>query len=77
MVKEKRSAYEAIFSRGIAVGTVLCILAVVPLLLVGIMEAPDYVCCIFTALLLLLIAVGVNMMIRVSIIKSSYDTLLQ
>lgn len=41
------------------------------------MEAPDYVCCIFTALLLLLIAVGVNMMIRVSIIKSSYDTLLQ
>ena len=77
MVKEKRSAYEATFSRGIAVGTVLCILAVVPLLLVGIMEAPDYVCCIFTALLLLLIAVGVNMMIRVSIIKSSYDTLLQ
>ena len=77
MVKEKRSAYEAIFSRGIAVGTVLCILAVVPLLLVGIMEAPDYVCCIFTALPLLLIAVGVNMMIRVSIIKSSYDTLLQ
>ena len=77
MVKEKRSAYEATFSRGIAVGVVLCILAVVPLLLVGIMEATDYVCCIFTALLLLLIAVGVNMMIRVSIIKSSYDTLLQ
>lgn len=77
MVKEKRRSHEAKFTRGIAIGTVLCILAVVPLILVGVMDAPDYICCAFVSLLLLLIAIGVNMMIRVSIIKSSYDTLLQ
>ena len=31
----------------------------------------------FVVLLLVMIAVGVNMIIRVSIVKSSYDTLLQ
>ena len=77
MVKEKRSIFEAVFTRGLAVGTVLCILAVVPLILVGIMDAPDYICCAFLALLLLMVAIGVNLIIRVSIIRSSYDTLLQ
>lgn len=77
MVKEKRNSYEPIFTRGIAIGVVLCILSVVPLVIVGIMDAPDYVCGIFTALLLMIVAVGVNMIIRVSIVKSSYDILLQ
>lgn len=77
MVKEKRNSYESIFTRGIAIGVVLCILSVVPLVVVGIMDAPDYVCGIFTALLLIIVAVGVNMIIRVSIVKSSYDILLQ
>ena len=77
MVKERKSAYETVFTRGIAIGVVLCILAVVPLVIVGIMEAPDYVCGAFTALMLLLIAAGVNMIIRVSMIRGSYDTLLQ
>ena len=77
MVKEKRNSYESIFTRGIAIVVVLCILSVVPLVVVGIMDAPDYVCGIFTALLLIIVAVGVNMIIRVSIVKSSYDILLQ
>ena len=77
MVKEKRNSYEPIFTRGIAIGVVLCILSVVPLVVVGIMDAPDYICGIFTALLLMIVAVGVNMIIRVSIVKSSYDIFLQ
>lgn len=77
MVKEKRNCYESTFTQGIAIGVVLCILAVVPLVIVGVMDAPDFVCGAFTAFLLLLIAVGVNVMIRVSMIKSSYDILLQ
>ena len=77
MVKEKRHAYEPVYTRGIAVGVVTCIVAVVPLIIVAIMEAPDYICGIFVALLLLLIACGVHMIIRVSTIKSSYDALLQ
>ena len=77
MVKERRNAFEPVFTRGIAVGVVLCILAVVPLLVVGAMDAQDYVCGMFTALLLVLIALGVNIMVRVGMVKGSYDTLLQ
>lgn len=41
------------------------------------MEASDYVCTLCLAILLILVSVGVNILIRVSTIKSSYDTLLQ
>lgn len=77
MVREKRSSFEAVYTRGIAAGTVLCIIAVVPLILAGVMDAPDYVCCAFVSFLLLLVGAGVNLLIRVSVIKSGYDTLLQ
>lgn len=77
MVKEKNRLYEGVFTRGIAVGVVLCIMAVVPVIIVGAMEAPDYICALCVCVLLALIAVGVNMIIRVSMVKSSYDTLLQ
>ena len=41
------------------------------------MEASDYVCTLCLAVLFILVSVGVNILIRVSTIKSSYDTLLQ
>ena len=77
MVKEKRRAYELRFSRGIAAGVVLCILSAVPLIVAGAMDASDPVCELCTACLLALVALGVDLMIRVSTIKGSYDTLLQ
>lgn len=77
MVKEKRSEFERLFTGGMAGGVILCIVAALPLLIAGIMEAPDYVCGAFTALLLIVIAAGVNMIIRVGMVKGSYDTLLQ
>lgn len=77
MVKEKSRAFENVFARGIAVGVVLCILAVIPVIIVGAMGAPDYICALFVGVLLTLIAVGVNIIIRVSIVQNSFDTLLQ
>lgn len=77
MAREKRKSYEPIFARGIAIGVVLCILSAVPVLLAGIANAPDYICGIFVGVLLFLIAVAVNVIIRVSMIKGSYDALLQ
>lgn len=77
MVREKNRLYEGTFTRGIAVGVVLCIMAAVPVIIAGTMEAPDLVCAICVCVLLVLIAIGVNMIIRVSIVKGSYDTLLQ
>lgn len=77
MVRERRKVYEPVFTRGIAIGVVLCILSVIPLILAGVVEAPDDICGILLGLLLFLIAVGVNLIIRVSTVKESYDTLLQ
>lgn len=77
LAREKQKNYEGTFTRGIAIGVVLCIVAVIPLLIAGSMDAPDYVCCSLTALLLILVAVGVYLMVNVGMIKGSYDMLLQ
>lgn len=77
MVKERRNAYEGTFSLGIAMGVVLCILAVVPVLIVACMELSDSVAAVFVGVLLAFIAFGVNLIVRVSIIKESFDTILQ
>ena len=77
MVREKRESYEPIFVRGIAVGVVLCILAVIPTIIAGAMEASDYVCGLSVGVLLFILSIGVNLFIRVGMVKGSYDTLLQ
>mgnify|MGYP000452794716 CR=1 FL=1 len=75
--QEKLKNYEGTFTRGIAVGVVLCIVAAIPLLVAACMDAPDAVCTSFVSLLLILVACGVYMIIRVGMIKGSYDILLQ
>ena len=60
-----------------AIGVVLCILSVIPIVIAGTMNAADYICAFCVGFLLLIIAVGVNRIIRVSMIKGSYDILLQ
>ena len=77
MVKERSRSFEPVYTRGLAIGVVLCIIAVVPLFIAAAMEAPDYICGILVCVLLVMIACGVNLIVRVSIIKGSYDTLLQ
>ena len=77
MVREKKDSYEPIFIRGTAVGVVLCILAVIPTIIAGSMEASDYYCGLSVGLLLFILAIGVNLLVRVGMVKSSYDTLLQ
>ena len=79
MVREKKRNFEERFSRGIAVGVVLCIVSLIPLLIAGTMDAPDGGVCVMVcvAVLLALVALGVNLIIRVTIIKGSYDVLLQ
>ena len=77
LVKEKNQNYQEHYSFCLACGVVLCILSVIPLIIAGCMEVSDYVCTLCLAVLLILVSVGVNILIRVSTIKSSYDTLLQ
>ena len=77
MVKEKKRDYESRYSLGLAGGTVICIVAVIPLLVAGVMETSDLVLILCVDLLLALVALGVNLIVRVSTVKESYDTILQ
>ena len=77
MVRERREQYEPTFTRNIAIGVVLCILSVIPTIMAGVMEVEDYMSGISVGLLLIIVSIGVNILIRADMIKSSYDTLLQ
>ena len=77
MVRERRKQYEPAFTRNIAIGVVLCILSVIPAIMAGVMEADDSTGGISVGLLLIIVSIGVNILIRAGMIKSSYDTLLQ
>lgn len=77
MVRERRKQYEPAFTRNIAIGVVLCILSVIPTIMAGVMEVEDYMSGISVGLLLIIVSIGVNILIRAGMIKSSYDTLLQ
>lgn len=75
--KARRDEFEQTYSRGLASGVALCILSPVPLVLAGIASATDSVLGFLVALLLLTVAAGVNIIIRVSTVRSSFDVLLQ
>lgn len=77
MVRERREQYESTFTRNIAIGVVLCILSVIPTIMASVMEVEDYMSGISVGLLLIIVSIGVNILIRADMIKSSYDTLLQ
>lgn len=77
MVRERSDKYEPTFTRNIAIGVVLCILSVIPTIMAGVMEVEDYMSGISVGLLLIIVSIGVNILIRAGMIKSSYDTLLQ
>lgn len=77
MVRERRDKYEPTFTRNIAIGVVLCILSVIPTIMAGVMEVEDYMSGISVGLLLIIVSIGVNILIRAGMIKSSYDTLFQ
>lgn len=62
-------------SEGLASG--IGIVAVIPLLIAGSMDTPNYICCALTSLLLVLVAIGVYLMVNAGMIKGSYDMLLQ
>ena len=77
MVKERKREYESRYSLGVAGGTVIIIVAVIPLLVAGAMESSDLVLVLCVDCLLALVALGANLIVRVSTIKESYDTILQ
>ncbi|MCI8956231.1 MAG: helix-turn-helix domain-containing protein [Eubacterium sp.] len=80
-VKRKSEEYAPVFARNIAIGVVLCIVAVIPLLLASIKNSADstdgdVLVIMMTGVLLIVIAFGVYQFVKTGIIKDSYDKLL-
>ncbi len=77
MVTEKKKAYESRYAVTLAMGISLCILSSLPLLVAGAMDAGDFVCEMTLCILLIVVAGGVNLIVRTCSIKESYEKILQ
>ncbi|MDO4492894.1 MAG: helix-turn-helix transcriptional regulator [Clostridia bacterium] len=77
VVRERAAAYHGTYVRGLGGGISLCIVAAVPLVLAGILCENDAIIIALTALLLVLVAFGVYAIVRVAMVKSGFDTLLE
>jgi len=77
LVKEKLKAYQNTHTQGLAGGVVLCVVSSLPLIILGCIDVEEYIYMMFTGLLLVLIAIGVYLIVRVSMVYESYKMLLQ
>lgn len=77
MVNEKKNNFSAKYHTFTALGVVLCILSCVPLLISSFISDKDYIYTTMVGVLLMIVAIAVNMFVRVGIINGSYDKLLQ
>ena len=77
IVQKQKEAYEPTFRSRVAIGVVLCILGVVPIMVAAAFDATDmvYVCC--TDLLLIMIACGTYLFVRHGVVYGSFNKLLQ
>ncbi len=76
MVKEKKKDYQAAYNRGLIVGILLCVLSVIPLF-VAIAFKEDIYAIYGVCALLLIVAIGVFMIVNVSVKMNAYIALLQ
>ena len=77
IVEKRKEDFSRIFRAGITLGVVLCILSVVPPLLSAILTAGELAGAVSVCLLLLFVACGVWIFVRVGCIQGSFQKLLQ
>ncbi len=77
MVKARKQQYEATYTKYNILGTVTCILGVVPMFLAAMASDDDLVGVAMVCLLLIIEAVGVSFFIIAGINNASFDKLLQ
>ncbi|MDD6193270.1 MAG: helix-turn-helix transcriptional regulator [Lachnospiraceae bacterium] len=77
MVREKKNAFAQKYSLGITLGVVLCILSIVPLMASAFLFDKDYIYVSMVGVLLFMIAIAVNLFVRVGVVQASFDKLLQ
>ena len=76
-VRRRQSDYRPAYMRSNMLGTLFCILSVVPLFLGLALDSSDATAVYMTAVLLVMVGVGVVFFIRTGVIWASFQTLLQ
>ncbi|MGN0160982.1 MAG: helix-turn-helix domain-containing protein [Lachnospiraceae bacterium] len=77
MVTQRKKEYESKHTNYIALGVVLCIVSALPLLTAAMMELSEWLIVSAVSVLLIIVAVAVNLIVRVSMIWEGYEKLLQ
>lgn len=77
MTREKKEAFSRAHDLGIAIGVILCILSCIPLLVTSFLTEESYIICAMLGILLFVVAIAVNLFVRVGMINDSFDKLLQ
>ena len=77
LAKEKKAAFEPTYTKYLSLGIIFCVLSPLPLIITALINEADVLCISMTALLLCIVAAGVYMIVRVAMVKSSYQMLLQ
>lgn len=77
IVSEKKKAFNRKYIYSISIGTVLCILSIIPLIISSIFDPPDYIYNIMSGILLIIVSIAVHIIILAAMEHSSYDKLLQ
>ncbi|MDO4324297.1 MAG: helix-turn-helix transcriptional regulator [Lachnospiraceae bacterium] len=76
IIREKRNAFEDRHTRSTIIGTVLCILCAVPLLIAGFSGAPEQICILMLLLLFCIVSIAMYLFITADAVKNSFDLLL-
>ncbi len=77
IVTKKKEEFADTFRKYIAIGVTLCIVGVIPLIMMDAFGASELMEVLGLVVLLVLVAIGVNMIVWSSIIQGSYQKLLQ
>ncbi|MGN0316600.1 MAG: helix-turn-helix domain-containing protein [Lachnospira sp.] len=77
MVRDKKEAFSRQYNLYISVGVILCIISCIPLIAMSLITEKSYIIVAMVGVLLFIVAIAVNMFVRVGIINSSFDKLLQ
>ena len=77
IVQKRQSDFEEKYRMSVVVGTILCIIGVIPLLLTSVFTESEVLLVGGVAVLLIFVAAGVHLIVRAGIVKESHDKLLQ
>lgn len=78
MAKDRKEKFRDSYNKSISLGVASCILAAVPLLFTAIFgEKHEYIIMVGVAILLFVIGIGVNLIVRGSIMWDAYNMLLE